>query len=177
MRVLDQRRGAVPAGAGRLALVVLTLVSVAGTPRTAGSTALAVAWSPDEVVIAADSRRTRGLEDPQVLSACKIRREGRTYWTAAGIHSDSREGHDVGRLVRQAVRREPTFERRVDAVESALVRPLQAALVRLRREAPVLFEADHDGSSALDVVFVAFEDGTARLAALLDEAVDEHGRR
>lgn len=113
-------------------------------------TAIAAIWTPDEVVIAADSadNEMRDGELVTVASACKIRVYGSFVVAAKGIRCGEPD-FDVYSIGEQILSRDISLADAVARLESRLLKPLQLVAARLR-------DADWDGFYRL-VQFVPLE--------------------
>jgi hypothetical protein len=123
-------------------------------------TAIFVARTSNEIVVAADSRSVNGNGIPDTKLICKIRRFGDAYIVVNGMSNDKASGYDVFSILNKASRRKGSFVDKITAFESLVKSSLEKALNRLRREDIITFQQNAIDIAPLGVNFFGVEQGT-----------------
>ena len=84
------------------------LAVLAGVSFAASATTLVALWSPDRLLLAADSNVI--TNDPNLLgTACKISEDGSIFYAFSGLVEDSSVGYDVAALAHRPCKARPTW--------------------------------------------------------------------
>lgn len=141
----------------------LGLVGLGAALPASGQTSVVALWTPDEIVVGADSKTITGRGAGR--SSCKIAQlDDASFFAAAGLNTEPKTGFDLAKIVRQAFQQPGTMREKVDDFESLADAPLTAALQRLKKEEPAFYEhyLENKGQ-VLQVVFFGLEDGSPKL--------------
>jgi ATP-dependent protease HslVU (ClpYQ) peptidase subunit len=126
-------------------------------------TAVFVIRTPNEIVVAADSRSVSGNDIPDPEPICKIRRFGDVYIVVNGMSQDTPTGYEVFSILKAASERKGMLTDKISAFESMVKAPLEKALNRLRRENAVAFQRNAIEIAPLGVNFFGVERGVLAL--------------
>src|SRR5438309_8584926 len=78
------------------------LAALAGVSLAASGTTIVALWSPDRLLLAADSNVITNA--PNVLgTACKISEDGSIFYAFSGLVEDRSVGYDITALAHQAI--------------------------------------------------------------------------
>lgn len=122
-------------------------------------TAVFVIRTPNEIVVAADSRSVSGNDTPDPEPICKIRRFSDAYIVVNGISKDTPSGYDVFSSLNVASQRKGLLADKIAAFEPLVKRPLEKALNRLKREEPIAFKRNAIEIAPLGINFFGLERG------------------
>lgn len=121
-------------------------------------TAIAVFWTPKEIIVAADSKVHSSDGKPGKYDVCcKIRQENTIFFTFSGLGEHEHTGFDAEQLIRQALRVKGSFKDKLAEFERTVVEPLTAsyqAEYELNRK---FFDEYLDDSMGLEVIFFGVE--------------------
>jgi hypothetical protein len=122
-------------------------------------TAIALFWTPDEIIVATDSKVITSRDEPQPGPLCKIHQENAIFFTFTGFCKDDLTGFDTEAFIREACRTKGTFLDKVEAFHNGIQAPLTAACqgeYELNRK---FFNNHLKGMVALEVVFFGVSEG------------------
>jgi hypothetical protein len=93
-------------------------------PAAAKATCAIAVWTPDRIIIAADSKETILNPDrgPVSFNECKIRRIGAYYAAVSGVTEHRRTGFDVWRILEESVRGAGSVPDAAEAAAAAIAR-------------------------------------------------------
>jgi hypothetical protein len=124
------------------------------------ATTLVALWTPDRIVLGADSRVITDVGSSQ---ACKIGLSGDVWMAASGLVAEARSGYLVGPIARRALGDSgPLQGRFVEAVQQ----PLAQAVAALRVDAPADYAQLRSGRPVLQAIFAVRENGRPVLATV-----------
>jgi len=126
-------------------------------------TAVFAIRTPNEIVVAADSRSVSGNGIPNPEPICKIRRFGDAYVVVNGMSQDTPSGYEVFSVLKAASERRGHLTDKISAFESMVKAPLEKALNRLRHENPAAFQRNAIKIAPLGVNFFGIERGVLAL--------------
>jgi hypothetical protein len=167
-----------------LALLVLGLIG------QAQSTTLVAVWTPERLLLGADSLV---VTDAAPTEACKIAHEGATFFALSGLVEDRTAGFQLAPLARRALHRSGSMEEKLQSFLGSVRHPLARAVEAVRRNAPseyamllqgrpvvqAIFAEPAEGSPVLAVAsFAVAPDGTlSEYSSVLAHAKDRRGPR
>jgi hypothetical protein len=137
-----------------------------------GGTAIAAIWTPDEVVIAADSadNEIRQGEMWTVDSACKIRVYGKFVFAVKGIRCGEPD-FDVHSIVEQILRQDKSLAEAVRCLTELLPAPLREVADQLRKTDRQAFDLAFQ-RLPLEVIVATNEGGNPQMGSV--RVVVEH---
>ena len=141
---------------------VLTAILLAGTPVRA--TTLVIIRTPDQVVIAADSRRVWHGGDQRPELTCKLGTHDDVIFAMAGLVIEN--NFDADALANKVLDTPGTLEERAQALERVLRGPLLGMLARIRHELPGLFAEQLESGFVLNVTLAAVRNQVAQVEML-----------
>jgi hypothetical protein len=145
----------------RSLLAVLCLLVV---PPVCTSTTLVALWTPEKVILAADSRVTH--EAGVVADACKIEHSGSTWIAVSGLVSDPSTGFSLGPLARPALMQGKSMKEQIARFADAVQPGLTRAVDGLRRDAPDEYGKLASGRPVLQAILASQENGKPVLATV-----------
>jgi hypothetical protein len=122
-------------------------------------TAVFVTRTPNEIVVAADSRSVKLDGSPDSDPVCKIRRFSNAYVVVNGMSQDSSTGYDVLSLLKEAGEQKGLLADKIATFERLVQSPLEKALTRLKRDEPLVFQRNVIEIGPLGVNFFGSEQG------------------
>jgi hypothetical protein len=124
-------------------------------------TSIIAVRTPQVVYLGADSKTITEGQPATDRKTCKIHQAGDLFFAVAGFAGDQRRGFNVPEIVARAARNGFTAGDRVRRSEEAVVEQLTGELVRLRKEAPALYEkvVKGEGGTILALAFAGYEEG------------------
>lgn len=149
----------------------LRLVALLSFTVASHATTLVAVWSPERLVIGADSLV---ITDTAPASACKIDREGTTFFALSGLAEDQAARFSANALAHAASRGAADVEERVALFLQLAREPLGRALGLIRTQAPADYAWLQQGHPVLQVMFADVQAGTPVLA-VASLSVDETG--
>jgi hypothetical protein len=133
-------------------------------PSLVYSTTLVALWTPEKVLLAADSRVTQDGGDS--AEACKIAHSGTTWIAVSGLISDPATGFTLGPLARPALAQGRSVKEQIALLADALQPGLARAVDGLRRDAPEHYSRFAGGRPVLQAILAAQENGKPVLATI-----------
>lgn len=131
------------------------LVAIAGSFLASATTLVAI-WSPDKLLIGADSNVITNV--PNVLgTACKISRDGSTFYAFSGLVEDSTAGYDIEALAHQAVQGPGDLSIHLNHFLELARDPLTKALTALQHDAPDQYAYLQQNHPVLQAIFASLE--------------------
>jgi hypothetical protein len=150
--------------------ILLFLMSAAAC----GATTLVAVWTPDEIVLAADSKLMYDGATAGANTVCKIQREGETFFAFSGLVDDPASGFNAAAIARRAAQAAGGAERRVAAFEKYAVVELKKAIEGIRYDSPSDYKYLRQGHPVLQAIF-ALPGPTAPVLAIAGFQLDEKG--
>jgi hypothetical protein len=98
-------------------------------------------------------------EGGEAGNGCKIRSSNGVYFGIARIWGSPAQGFTVASFAAEALNSNSDLASRVTHFEMLLVHPLERLLMALKATDPRRFQRELEGQSAVDTLFVGFEDG------------------
>lgn len=130
-----------------------------------GATTLVAVWSPDQLIIGADSSAITSLGAVAIqASACKIGQQGSTFYAFTGLVEDQAAGFHAAPLAERAVRSAASLPERVARFVEIARAPLAEAVARLKSDSSGDDEYLQQGHPALQAIFVEAGQGAPSLA-------------
>lgn len=117
------------------------------------ATVLYVRFSSDQIIIAADSKRT--AETGQTVCVCKIAQIGDTFIASAGLAEFG--DFDPREFAREAIEKSRSLIESRTKFEELIAEPLVDVLQRVRIKHPTRYEVFKQGA-AINMVFARFKD-------------------
>jgi hypothetical protein len=117
------------------------------------ATVLYVRFSPQEIIIGAESKRT--LETGETVCVCKITRIGDTFVALAGLAEYG--DFDPGEFAREAITPSQTLEASRMKFEQLIEQPLVDVLQKVRTKSPARYATFKQGA-AVNMIFARFND-------------------
>lgn len=144
----------------KISRVVLSLAicaSLSGSPALA--TTIVVVRSPDEIVIAADSKLTDTYGNELNNRVCKIQQAGNLFLAHEGFLKNRQSGFDVVALSQHALMLRPgsTARERVEILTGIVTSRLFSELANLKKNFPDDFRQKFEARTFLSIVVAAFE--------------------
>lgn len=140
----------------------LLLITFCGTlpPYSVGTTVVAF-WTPDRIIVGADSKGRRGGELGEgELLVCKIRQVGNVFYALSGLREDPETGFDAHSIVVRAYNTPGRLIDKVNAFERLVSEPLSNVLAHIKAKYPLNFERDFGNKGGgMDIVFFGYENG------------------
>ena len=133
-------------------------------PSVSRSTTLVALWTPEKVILAADSRVTQ--DNGRTTDACKIAHSGSTWIAVSGLISDPATGFSLGPLARPALEQGRSMKEQLARFADAVHPGLTRAVDGLRRDAPVEYAKLAGGRPVLQAILAAQENGRPVLATI-----------
>jgi hypothetical protein len=129
------------------------------------ATTLVAVWSPEHLLIGADSRVTTmtNLGLPVQGSACKIAQQGASYFAFAGLVEDLTTQYRADALAHQAFAAGGTLEQRLHQFAQSVREPLVRSLAQLKKDSPDQYASLLQGRPALQAIFGLVEQGPPSL--------------
>jgi hypothetical protein len=127
------------------------------------ATTLVALWTPDRIVLGADSRVITDVGSSQ---ACKIGLSGDVWMAASGLVAEARSGYLVGPIARRALGDSGPLQGRVERFVEAVQQPLAQAVAALRVDAPADYAQLRSGRPVLQAIFAVRENGRPVLATV-----------
>ena len=127
------------------------------------ATTLAIIWTPDQVIIAADSLLVWTNRRPQLT--CKLDTHDDVIVALAGLQLDE-SYFNARRLVHAVLDTPGTLEERARVLERVIKGPLLGMLTRIRSELPDLFAEQLESGFVLNVTLAAVRNQVAHLEIL-----------
>ncbi|MBI3279886.1 MAG: hypothetical protein HYZ57_08610 [Acidobacteria bacterium] len=121
----------------------------------APATTLVAIWTPDRVLLGADSLVTTNQQAP--ASGCKIAQAGSTYFALSGLSRDDAAGFAAAPLATEAAR-QGTMPEKVAAFVKLARGPLTRAVDGLRRDSPQDYLRLASGRPVLQMIFTQADD-------------------
>jgi hypothetical protein len=141
-----------------LALVTFFLpISSASENGTLHGTAIAAVRTPEEIVVAADSRMVDVNDKPVTGFFCKIRQGDHVFFAVHGIVVDAAGGYNVFSILAKAGRIDGSISRKIHVFESMIRLPLERVLQRAKLQEPGAFQKDFVATPPLGVLFFGIE--------------------
>lgn len=141
----------------RLAVLVCALLCA-----SARATTLVAIWSPQQLLLGADSRVVDDQRQP-LHNACKIVQQGNLFLAFSGLAEDPATGFTAAALARESLRQAGTLGERLAHFAGSARAPLQRAVTGLASAAPAQFRRLQGGHPVLQVIFAQVEAGVPRL--------------
>jgi hypothetical protein len=152
-------------GALRRPLRSLPLLAFTAFCSVQSATTLVAVWTPDQLVIGADSSVITTLGGRAVkTSACKINQEGSTFYAFSGLVEDQGIEFNVATLAQRAVQSGAGLADRVERFKQITREPLARAVARLKSDSPDDYEYLRRGHPALQAIFADVQPGAPSLA-------------
>jgi len=128
----------------------------------ASATTLVALWSPERLLIAADSNVITNM--PNVLgTACKISQDGPIYYAFSGLVEDKRAGYNVEMLAHEAAQGPGDLSIHLNHFLEAARDPLTRAVAEVKRDAPDQYAWLQQNHPVLQAIFADVESGPATL--------------
>jgi hypothetical protein len=132
------------------------------------ATTLVAVWSPEHLLIGADSMVTtvtnHGL--PLQGSACKIAHQGSSYFAFAGLVEDLTTNYRADTLAHQAFAAAGTLEERLRHFAELVHGPLVRTLAQVKKDSPDQYASLLQGRPALQAIFGLVEQGPPSLGVV-----------
>jgi hypothetical protein len=148
--------------------LLLAAVSVAQ------ATTLVAVWTPERLLLAADSLVYTGAASP-AARACKIDQEGSTFFALSGLVEDHGVNFHLAPLTRNAMKLSGPMDQKLAAFRQ-LVRPgLTRALAAVKKDSPSDYQFLLAGHPVVQAIFAEVQQGSPLLAVAsfrLDPAGD-----
>lgn len=125
-------------------------------------TAIVAVRTPNEVVVAADSKATYA-GTTQTESHCKINQEGNIFFTSAKLVGDDKNKFSAANIARQAIRQGGTLRDILIRFEKMVAVPLYNFSFSIKENNLDLYYQISGGESVLDVVFCGIENNSPLL--------------
>ena len=139
-----------------------TLIAFAGFYALASATTLVAIWSPNQLLIGADSNVVTSV--PNVLgTACKISQLGSTYFAFSGLVEDKTVGYNVSALAQEAADSSGTLSDRMNRFVTVLRDPLAKAVASLKQDSPDQYAYLQQDHPVLQAIFAEKEPGPPAL--------------
>lgn len=128
---------------------------------------IVVIWTPTQVFIGADSKRTAGV-GPATVSVCKIGKARGFFFAAGGLEADPKTGYSTHALLHRAASRYPSdMQRSANLFKQLAVTHLPTAVARISKHEPEIFSRRfRPGDTAVGAVFIGLGNQTPRLIAM-----------
>ena len=128
----------------------------------ASATTLVAVWSPQKLVIGADSSVVTNL--PNVLGCgCKISRDGESLYAFSGLVEDRLAGYNVQALAHEAVRSSPDLSIEVSHFVALARDPLARAVAAVKLDEPDQYAYLQQNHPVLQAIFADVEAGPPKL--------------
>jgi hypothetical protein len=141
--------------------VVLILVFTNPLPSVAQNytqgTAIFAIRTPDEIVVAADSRVVGANGLPSFTPVCKIRQISSFFVAAYGLYEERQTGYNLWEIIKQVSRGFNTLSTMADSFESSLRSPFEKALKYLRFADPGFYKEKCIKRSPMGVILGGIE--------------------
>jgi hypothetical protein len=138
------------------------------------ATTLVALWTPDRVVLGADSLVVLNEGLPKA-SGCKIAHEGSTFFALSGLVEDQATGLSVQAAATEAARQGGEMPATIGRFVIDVTPKLAKALDLLKREAAMDYEYLKSGRPVLQAIFAGLQNGAPVMATVgfnLDPAGD-----
>lgn len=132
--------------------------------RASFATTLVALWTPDRIVLGADSMVVSN--GPAAYDACKIVHTGETWLAVSGLITDGNAGYELGPLARVALERPGPLREKMLRFAESVQPPLQRSLDGMRRDSPVEYARLTGGRPVLQAIFAVRENGRPVLATV-----------
>ena len=143
----------------KLAILALFVMrpTIALTQEMKHGTAMAAIRTPNEIVVAADSKVVHGDDSPDPDPLCKIRQIGDMFFAVHGMAEDTPSGFNVFPIIIKSGQQGGTISDRIAIFENLAKAPLEEALERLRVQKPIVYQRNCIDIAPLGVIFFGFE--------------------
>jgi hypothetical protein len=143
----------------RAAVPALLLAAVSAVHATT----LVAVWTPERLLLGADSLLYTGAPGA-AAHACKIAREGDTYFALSGLVEDGDANYQLAALTREAMKLTGSMDARLAAFRQ-LVRPgLARALAGVKKDSPGDYQFLLAGHPVVQAIFGEVQAGSPVLA-------------
>ena len=131
----------------------------------ANATTIVALWTPDRILIAADSRASIGTSAS--VDTCKIGHSGRTWFAVAGLITDGASGYALGDSLKQALATSAGLSDKVDDRLIPAVSPqLTTAIAGIQKDSPEQFAEFATGRPILQAVLAETANGRPIMATV-----------
>lgn len=130
---------------GKFKAVLCALV-----PLCAHATTLVALWTPERILIAADSRVV--FSDASAAEGCKIGHSGTTWFALAGLVSDTETGYALGEVLDHTLSGSGELTSRVERFILGVQPSLAGAVAALQRDDPGQFAVFTGGRPILQAI-------------------------
>jgi hypothetical protein len=127
------------------------------------ATTLVAVWTPERILLAADSRVVDDELHPGV-DACKIAQSGGTYYAVAGLAEDPITGYRIDRLAERALGGAREMPEKLNALVALVRSPLQRAVDQLKIDSPDQYRWLQKGHPVLQLILAGQEHSAPSLA-------------
>ncbi len=129
-----------------------------------GTTLVAI-WSPDQVLLGADSQVTASSASGiRISTACKIGRQNSSFFAFSGLVDDRISGYSVDQPAHEALAMRGTVSQRLDRFVDLVSEPLARSVELLRGDSPGQYDYLRSGHPVLQAIFAFGEEATPSLA-------------
>ena len=142
-----------------LILVLMLWASQTTAQGLLQGTAVAAIRTPNELVVAADSKELNLEGNATSNLVCKIRQVGGVFFTVHGMSGEAATGFDAFRIIDGAVRAKGTLHDIVMRSIEALRGPLESAVNHIRTNNPPEFKRHFINHDALGLIIFGVEEG------------------
>jgi hypothetical protein len=126
-------------------------------PWCANATTLVALWTPERVLMAADSRVV--FDNGTAADGCKIGHSGTTWFAVAGLVSDTGSGYALSSLLRDTMAGGGELSSKMDRFIVGVQPALSNAVAALRRDDPEQFAVFTGGPPILQAILADTADG------------------
>ncbi len=129
---------------------------------TVSATTLVAVWSPERLLIGADSNVITSAPDV-IGTGCKISRDGPSVYAFSGLVEDRSAGYDIERLAHEAVQGAGDLSIHLNHFLELTRDPLSRAVAALKKDSPDQYAYLQQSHPVLQAIFADVESGAPEL--------------
>lgn len=128
---------------------------------SAFATSIIMIRTQNDIVVGADSKGTNEYDELKKRLFCKIIQVGDIMFAASGLVEDKETGYSVNRVVAESANKGGTVDEIADRINTALVKPLNDALIHFKKISPEVYKKQIDGQKGItfQLLLFRFENG------------------
>ena len=130
----------------------------------ANATTIVALWTPDRILMAADSRALLGTS--AFVDTCKIGHTGSTWFAVAGLITDATSGYALGNSLHQAMSTPAGLSDKVDRLITTVQPQLTTAIAGIQKDSPEQFADFASGRPILQAVLADTANGRPVMATI-----------
>lgn len=130
----------------------------------ANATTIVALWTPDRILMAADSRAIIGTSSS--VDTCKIGHSGPTWFAVAGLITDTASGYALGDSLKQALATSAGLTDKVDRLITTVQPKLTTAVAGIENDSPEQFAEFATGRPILQAVLAETANGRPVMATV-----------